>query len=41
MKICRVWMENIPGSPYSQSMPHEEPKKDRESAEDRCPHMAA
>ena len=34
MKICRVWMENIPGSPYSQSTPHEEPKKDRESAED-------
>lgn len=34
MKICRVWLENIPGSPYSQSAQHEEPKLDRESHDD-------
>jgi hypothetical protein len=34
MKICRVWIENIPGSPYSQAAQHEEPKHDRESHDD-------
>lgn len=35
MRHCRVWLENIPGSPYSQSADHEAPFLDRESHEDR------
>jgi hypothetical protein len=34
MKICRAHIEGIPGSPYSQSAMLDEPKLDRESAED-------
>lgn len=34
MKICRAHLENVPGSPYSQSALHEEPKRDREGWDD-------
>jgi hypothetical protein len=34
MKICKASIENIPGSPYSQSAMHNAPKLDRESADD-------
>ena len=34
MRRCKVHIENIPGSPYSQSAQHEVPKKDRESHDD-------
>lgn len=34
MRICKVHLENIPGSPYSQSAQHDEPKLDRESHDD-------
>jgi len=34
MRRCKVWIENIPGSPYSQSAKHDEPFHDRESHED-------
>lgn len=35
MRHVKVHLENIPGSPYSQSAEHEEPFLDRESHEDR------
>jgi hypothetical protein len=34
MKKVKVWIENIPGSPYSQSRKQETPMNDRESHED-------
>jgi hypothetical protein len=34
MKICRAYVEGIPGSPYSPSAEHEEPKLERESHDD-------
>jgi hypothetical protein len=34
MRHCRVWLENVPGSPYSQSAKHDTPMLDRESHED-------
>lgn len=34
MKICRAYLESIPGSPYSQSAQQDEPKLDRESHDD-------
>jgi hypothetical protein len=34
MRICKAYLENIPGSPYSQSAQHEEPKLERESHDD-------
>lgn len=34
MKRCLVHIENIPGSPYSQSKKHDLPKKDREDPDD-------
>jgi hypothetical protein len=34
MKTCKVYLEGLPGSPYSQSAMHDTPKLDRESAED-------
>jgi hypothetical protein len=34
MRKCKIWIENIPGSPYSQSRKHDVPKKDREDADD-------
>jgi len=34
MKICRAYIENIPGSPYSQSAPQDVEKLDRETHED-------
>lgn len=34
MRRCRITIENIPGSPYSQSAKHETPFHDRESHED-------
>lgn len=34
MKLCKAHLENIPGSPYSQSAMHDEPKLDRESHDD-------
>jgi hypothetical protein len=34
MKRCKVYLESIPGSPYSQSAQHDTPKLDRESHDD-------
>lgn len=34
MRHCKIWLENVPGSSYSQSAKHEEPFLDRESHED-------
>jgi hypothetical protein len=34
MRKCKVSLENIPGSPYSQSAQHDTPKLDRETHED-------
>jgi hypothetical protein len=34
MKRCHALLENIPGSPYSQSAKHETPMRDRESHDD-------
>jgi hypothetical protein len=34
MKVCKAQLENIPGSPYSQSAQHDEPMLDRESHDD-------
>ncbi|HEY2616133.1 MAG TPA: hypothetical protein VGI78_02235 [Acetobacteraceae bacterium] len=34
MKICKVSLEGIPGSPYSQSAQHDDDKLDRESHDD-------
>lgn len=34
MKRCQVYIENVPGSPYSQSAGHQTPKLDRESHDD-------
>jgi hypothetical protein len=34
MRICKAYLENIPGSPYSQSAQHDEPKLERESHDD-------
>jgi hypothetical protein len=34
MRKCKVSIENIPGSPYSQSAQHDTPKLDRETHED-------
>jgi hypothetical protein len=34
MRRCKVWIENIPGSPYSQSAMHDTEKLDRESHDD-------
>jgi hypothetical protein len=34
MRHVRAWLENIPGSPYSQSAKHNLPMNDRESHED-------
>jgi hypothetical protein len=34
MKLCKVHIEGIPGSPYSQSALHEDPKLERESHDD-------
>src|SRR5215204_421190 len=34
MRRCKVTIENIPGSPYSQSAQHNSPKQDRESHDD-------
>jgi hypothetical protein len=34
MRQCKVWIENIPGSPYSQSAKHDTPFTDRESHEE-------
>lgn len=34
MKICKVYLESIPGSPYSQSAKHDDPKLDREAWDD-------
>lgn len=34
MKTCKCYFEGIPGSPYSQSAQHDEPKLDRESPDD-------
>jgi hypothetical protein len=34
MKICHAHLESIPGSPYSQSALHDEPKLERESHDD-------
>jgi hypothetical protein len=34
MRICKAYLENIPGSPYSQSAMHDAPKLDREQHDD-------
>src|SRR5262245_18463886 len=34
MRHCKVWIENVPGSPYSQSAKHQTEMLDRESHED-------
>src|SRR4051812_42058523 len=34
MRQVKVWIENMPGSPYSQSAKHEVPFLDRETHED-------
>src|SRR3982751_383562 len=34
MRKCKIWLENIPGSSYSQSRKHDVPKKDREDSDD-------
>ena len=34
MRQCKVWIEGLPGSPYSQSAKDNEPFLDRESHED-------
>lgn len=34
MRTVKIYLENLPGSPYSQSARHEQPKLDRESHED-------